>query len=93
MTALALASAAILGSIMYAELPTAGAMVLGIDLGQEYSKVALVKPGTPFEIMHNVQSKRKTPSAVAFYKGERMFAGDADGLLTRKPQFVLVGGT
>lgn len=68
-------------------------MVLGIDFGSEFSKVALVKPGTPFEILHNVQSKRKTRSAVAFYKGERMFAGDADGMLTRKPQFVLVGGT
>lgn len=33
----------------------------------------------------NFQSKRKTPSCVAFYKGERMFGSDASALMGRKP--------
>ena len=70
---------------------TAQALVVGIDVGSEYIKVALVKPGTPFEIVHNTNSKRKTEDMVAFYNGQRLYAGDAVNLATRKPHLVFSG--
>ena len=39
---------------------TSNALVIGVDLGTEFMKVALVKPGRPFEIVLNGFSKRKT---------------------------------
>lgn len=44
----------------------AAAAVLGIDLGTEYIKAALLKPGTPLEIVLTKDSRRKETSAVAF---------------------------
>lgn len=63
-------------------------LVVGIDVGEEYLKVALVKPGRPFEIVHNSNSRRKTQNVAAFYQGQRLFAGDAMNLATRKPHLV-----
>jgi len=40
--------------------------VLGIDLGTEYIKAALVKPGIPLEIVLTKDSRRKDLSAVTF---------------------------
>ena len=40
--------------------------VLGIDLGTEYIKAALVKPGIPLEIVLTKDSRRKELSAVTF---------------------------
>jgi hypoxia up-regulated 1 len=34
----------------------------------------------------NFQSKRKTPTSIAFYKGERLFGSDATALSGRKPE-------
>ena len=51
---LCLTIALLFGSIFYV---TNGA-IIGIDLGSKYFKVALVKPGTPFEIVTNVHTKR-----------------------------------
>jgi hypoxia up-regulated 1 len=48
-------------------------------------KVALVAPGAPLEIVNNFQSKRKTPTAITFYRGERMFGADSMALMSRKP--------
>lgn len=62
------------------------ALVLGIDLGSLFFKVALVKPGNPFTIVTNTASKRKTETAMAFNdENARQFAGDAKNLMTRKP--------
>ena len=36
-------------------------------------------------IVTNLQSKRKTPTYITFYRGERMFGADAYALMTRKP--------
>jgi molecular chaperone DnaK (HSP70) len=52
--------------------------------------VALVKPGSPFQISINYESKRKTPALIGFYKGERLFGANADGILARKPRHVFV---
>jgi hypoxia up-regulated 1 len=62
--------------------------IIGVDLGSKYFKVALVKPGTPFEIVTNVHTKRKTETLVGFDEGERRFGGDAKTLAGRRPHLV-----
>ena len=64
----------------------AAANVMGIDFGTEFMKVALVQPGSPLEIVTNTVSKRKSETVVAFVRGERLFASDAYGSLSRKPE-------
>lgn len=51
--------------------------VMSVDIGSEWMKVAIVSPGVPMEIALNKESKRKTPTAVAFRNGERTFGEDA----------------
>jgi len=60
--------------------------VIGIDFGSDSMKVALIQPGKALEIVTNFQSKRKTPTCIAFYKGERYFGSDAVALMGRKPE-------
>jgi len=50
--------------------------ILSIDLGSQFTKVALVSTGK-FEIVHNLQSKRKTPTSVSFKSALREFGDDA----------------
>ncbi|KAK3899636.1 putative heat shock protein family 70 protein [Staphylotrichum tortipilum] len=68
--------------------------VLGIDLGTEYIKAALVKPGIPLEIVLTKDSRRKEISAVAFKPAangplavgsfpERAYGSDAMALAPR----------
>ncbi|KAI0392502.1 actin-like ATPase domain-containing protein [Xylariaceae sp. FL0594] len=69
--------------------------VLGIDLGTEYIKAALVKPGIPLEIVLTKDSRRKETSAVAFKPSqhglqsgsypERLYGSDAIALAARFP--------
>ncbi|KAK3683357.1 Hsp70 protein-domain-containing protein [Podospora appendiculata] len=69
--------------------------VLGIDLGTEYIKAALVKPGIPLEIVLTKDSRRKETSAVAFKPSpngpksgsypERAYGSDAMALAPRFP--------
>lgn len=67
----------------------AGAAILGIDLGSQWMKVALVKPGVPFQIVTNTASKRKTATMVGFgSENERIYAGDAENVAKRKPAHV-----
>ncbi|GAD94336.1 Hsp70 family chaperone Lhs1/Orp150, putative [Paecilomyces variotii No. 5] len=73
-----------------------GSAVLGIDLGTEYIKATLVKPGIPLEIVLTKDSKRKESAAVAFKPGregnapfpERFYGGDALALAARFPDDV-----
>lgn len=67
-------------------LPVEGRSVLGIDLGSEFMKVALVRSGSPLEIVTNQHSKRKTEQLVLFDQGQRFYGADANGLLQRKAQ-------
>mmetsp|Transcript_357 Transcript_357/g.348 ORF Transcript_357/g.348 Transcript_357/m.348 type:complete len:927 (+) Transcript_357:193-2973(+) len=60
--------------------------VIGIDFGSDNFKVAIVQPGDPLDIVTNFQSKRKTPSCVAFYRNERTFGSDATAIMGRKPE-------
>lgn len=69
--------------------------VLGIDLGTEYIKATLVKPGIPLEIVLTKDSRRKEISAVAFKPSnnapksgsypERAYGSDAIALAARFP--------
>ncbi|CAM9469770.1 unnamed protein product [Ascophyllum nodosum] len=66
--------------------PSASGNVIGIDLGVDFMKVALVARGKSLEIVTNMASKRKTEVAVNFDRGERNFGSDAYALLSRKPK-------
>ncbi|RKP25390.1 Hsp70 protein-domain-containing protein, partial [Syncephalis pseudoplumigaleata] len=58
---------------------------VGIDYGQEWYKVALVKRGIPLDLVLNRDSKRKTASALTLRNGERSYGSDALSLATRYP--------
>lgn len=47
--------------------------VIGFDFGVDWFKVSIVKKGIPLETVLNVESKRKTASAITMHKGERIF--------------------
>lgn len=69
--------------------------VIGIDLGTEYLKATLVKPGIPLDIVLTKDSRRKEASAVAFKRPqngpkpgeypERAYGSDAMALTARFP--------
>ncbi|TAQ90351.1 hypothetical protein B7494_g1334 [Chlorociboria aeruginascens] len=72
----------------------AASAVLGVDIGTEYIKAALVKPGIPLEIVLTKDSRRKEASAVAFKPSknpqsgefpERLYGSDAVALTARFP--------
>ena len=94
---------AIVFSLLFLFISTASAAsaVVGIDLGTEYIKAALVKPGIPLEIVLTKDSKRKETAAVAFKPlrnrvstaesdafPERIYGGDAVALSARFPSDV-----
>uniref|UniRef100_A0A182N4Y7 Hypoxia up-regulated protein 1 n=1 Tax=Anopheles dirus TaxID=7168 RepID=A0A182N4Y7_9DIPT len=62
-----------------------GAAVMSVDLGSEWMKVGVVSPGVPMEIALNKESKRKTPTTIAFRNGDRVFGEDAQTLGVRFP--------
>eukprot|EP00010_Vexillifera_abyssalis_P001096 CAMPEP_0201560938 /NCGR_PEP_ID=MMETSP0173_2-20130828/78527_1 /ASSEMBLY_ACC=CAM_ASM_000268 /TAXON_ID=218659 /ORGANISM="Vexillifera sp., Strain DIVA3 564/2" /LENGTH=908 /DNA_ID=CAMNT_0047975403 /DNA_START=31 /DNA_END=2755 /DNA_ORIENTATION=- len=64
-----------------------GGSVVGIDLGAEWYKIGLIQ-GTTFDVVVNKEGRRKQPSFVGFYRGERVFGRDAERILTRKPSQV-----
>ena len=66
--------------------PVRSVAVMSVDLGSEWMKIAVVSPGVPMEIVLNKESKRKTPVAVAFRDGERVFGEDAINVGSRFPK-------
>jgi len=80
---------AVLAAVLLAASPavTGVAVVAGIDFSSKFLKAVVVQAGSPFTIVTNPQSKRKTSANVAFYRGERLFGYDADGIVTRRPKF------
>ncbi|TQS37604.1 hypothetical protein Golomagni_01917 [Golovinomyces magnicellulatus] len=68
--------------------------VIGVDLGTEYIKATLVKPGIPLDIVLTKDSRRKEASAIAFkpektiksgHFPERLYGSDAIALASRLP--------
>jgi hypoxia up-regulated 1 len=53
------------------------ASVLAIDYGIDFITASLMKPGVPFDVLLNKDSKRKISSTVAWKKGDRLFGHDA----------------
>ena len=85
--------------LLFSTTTSAASAVLGIDLGTGYLKAALVKPGTPLEIVLTKDSKRKEAATLAFKPSraqatdpeafpERLFGGDALALAARFPSDV-----
>lgn len=74
----------------------AGSGVIGLDVGTEYFKAALVKPGVPLEIVLSKDSKRKDSAAIAFKPTresdapfpERFYGSGALALAARYPDDV-----
>lgn len=64
------------------------AAVIGIDLGTEFIKVGIVKPGSPVDVVLNEQSKRKTPSTVGWRLKERHLGESAKTLNARFPSTI-----
>ncbi|GLI64023.1 hypothetical protein VaNZ11_007184 [Volvox africanus] len=80
--ALAVACVALLAQV-------ATAALMSIDLGSEYLKVCLVKPGrTPISIAVNEMSKRKSPALVGIVNGERLLGEEAFSFAVRYPEFI-----
>ncbi|KAG7669868.1 hypothetical protein Ndes2437B_g06065 [Nannochloris sp. 'desiccata'] len=66
-----------------------GAAIMAIDLGSEYLKISILKPGKiPISIVNNEISKRKSAAAVAFVNGDRLLADEAAALAVRFPDTV-----
>lgn len=61
---------------------------MSIDLGSEFIKIGLVKPGVPMEIVLNKESRRKTPNIVALRNGERFFGDVAAQMVIFKNFFL-----
>ncbi|TVY46795.1 Hypoxia up-regulated protein [Lachnellula occidentalis] len=79
---------------LFSSTALAASAVLGVDLGTEYIKAALVKPGIPLDIVLTKDSRRKEMSAVAFKPSkniksgefpERVYGSDAIALAARFP--------
>ncbi|KAB8339286.1 hypothetical protein FH972_022219 [Carpinus fangiana] len=76
----------------------ASAAVIGIDIGTENIKAALVKPGIPLEIVLTKDSRRKEAATLAFKPSpdgspqhdfpERLYGADASALAGRFPSDV-----
>lgn len=82
--------------ILLATSAHAASAVLGVDLGTEYLKAAIAKPGNPIEIVLSKDSKRKEAATLAFKPSraslnegeafpERLYGGDAVALSARFP--------
>nr|XP_040038748.1 hypoxia up-regulated protein 1 [Gasterosteus aculeatus aculeatus] len=80
----------LLFSLVLAMLPsrTVTVAVMSIDLGSEWMKVAIVKPGVPMEIVLNKESRRKTPTAVCLKENERFLGDSALGMSVKNPTTV-----
>jgi hypoxia up-regulated 1 len=62
-------------------LETSLAAVLAIDYGSDWIKASLMKPGLPFDVLLNKDSKRKIQSSVAWKRDDRLFGTDAANLV------------
>lgn len=67
------------------------AALIAIDLGSEFLKVSLIKPGRiPISIVSNEISKRKTPAIVGVVNGERLIGDEAATVAARFPESIVI---
>ncbi|KAI6112082.1 heat shock protein 70 family [Pisolithus croceorrhizus] len=72
-------------AVVPALFETSLAAVLAIDYGTDWMKASLMKPGVPFDVLLNKDSKRKIQSSVAWKRDDRLFGTDAANLASRFP--------
>ena len=63
-------------AVSYA-LPTVNANLIGFDFGSSYMKATLVKPGSPFGIVENTASGRKTETMITLGQENRLYGADS----------------
>ncbi|KAF8058449.1 HSP70-17 [Scenedesmus sp. PABB004] len=79
----------LIGALLGAALLGASASLMAIDLGSEYLKVCLVKPGrTPISIVVNEMSRRRSPALVGLVEGGRVLGEEAFSLGVRYPGLI-----
>ena len=80
-----IAALAALALLLVYAAHTSQAAVLGIDLGSDYVKAALVAPGVPFTIVVDEMTKRKQAALVGFDgvgdAQQRVFGNNAASLV------------
>ncbi|TBU57224.1 actin-like ATPase domain-containing protein [Dichomitus squalens] len=59
--------------------------ILAIDYGADFIKASLMKPGQPFDVLLNRDSKRKIQSTVGWKQKDRLFGQDAANIAGRFP--------
>ena len=59
--------------------------MMGIDLGSEFFKVTVIRPGKPFMMMENLLSKTKTENALGLKDDEITYAYDALAKKAKSP--------
>lgn len=85
---LLLAAAAVAASLSLLPHGAHGAL-FAVDLGSEYLKVSLIKPGrTPISVAVNEMSKRKSPALVGVVNGERLVGEEAFSFGVRYPETI-----
>ncbi|KAH0474699.1 MAG: uncharacterized protein KVP18_001307 [Porospora cf. gigantea A] len=67
---------------------TALGSLIGVDIGNAFMKISIAMPGYPFEMVLDMQSKRKTPTAVSFSEPQREYGSNALMRETRTPHLV-----
>ncbi|KAF8729281.1 heat shock protein 70 family, partial [Rhizoctonia solani] len=67
------------------------ASILAVDYGSDTMKVALMKPGVPFDVVLDRDSKRKIASVVGWKGEDRLFGQDGRNLATRFPSDTFSG--
>uniref|UniRef100_UPI00398E5734 hypoxia up-regulated protein 1 isoform X2 n=1 Tax=Pristiophorus japonicus TaxID=55135 RepID=UPI00398E5734 len=76
-------------TLAHLALHTDSIAVMSVDLGSEWLKIAIVKPGVPMEIVLNKESRRKTPVAVCLKENERLFGDSAVAMSAKNPKVVI----
>uniref|UniRef100_A0A0K0F2Q9 Hypoxia up-regulated protein 1 n=1 Tax=Strongyloides venezuelensis TaxID=75913 RepID=A0A0K0F2Q9_STRVS len=59
--------------------------VMSVDLGDQYLKMGIVKPGVPMETVLNREFRRKTANMIGIRNGERFFSDGAVNLNVKYP--------
>lgn len=66
--------------------PAIRAAVLAIDYGAEFTKLSLVKPGVPLDVILDRDSKRKVQSVVGWKREDRVFGAEGKMSVSQVPR-------
>jgi hypothetical protein len=78
------------GLLLLALACVASAAVVSIDLGSEYVRACLIKPGkVPIQVVTNEMSRRKSPNLVGVVEGDRLAGEEAFSMGIRHPVHII----